>query len=458
MTIEEIYHDYLNFLREFTAFKSISTDPSFATDIANTARWLQDQLAANGFKTEFITGYDNPLVVGSYIVDPKLKTILIYGHYDVQPPYAKASEGQARMIEEDLWKAEGWENDPFVLTEKNGRLVARGAVDNKGQIALHLTTVFELIKQKKLNYNIKFLIEGNEETGSPNLRHFIEDHADLLSCDSVLISDGEIASGHPVIEVGFRGVINTAITLTTSDRDLHSGLYGGSVPNAARELMKLIEKLYQGTTTIAIDDFYDDVIAPTKEELKNHASFPFSIEHHHRVTGTKKLFSENSLDFYTQTGLRPSIEITGFESGYNGVGFKNAVPHTASAKLNIRIVPNQDPKKTVKQFEAFVKNNTPSYATVTLQLGQGCKPIRINPKSELATKAAKLLTQEFNKKVLYKYCAATIPIVIDFKEILGVSQVLLPFGNEDCNMHGANENFEIDLIKKDIGVAWGLLS
>lgn len=437
MDNKQLYQKYQKFLKKFVSFKSVSTDPQFASEIEKTAKWLEINLSDNGFDTQVITGYENPVVLATYCHDPHAKTILIYGHYDVQP---------ARL-------EDGWDSQPYELTEKNGRLFGRGAVDNKGQIAIYLVTVFELIKLKKLNHNIKFLIEGNEETGSDRLSDFIKDHQELFASDFVVISDSEIASGHPAIEVGFRGVINASITFTTSDRDLHSGLFGGSVPNAAHELISLIEKLYKGKTTIAIDGFYDDVIKPTKSELQNHRSFPFSKDHHYKVTGTKALFSENNYDFYTQTGLRPSIEITGFESGYNGVGFKNAVPHTATVKLNIRIVPNQDPKLIASGFEKFVKKHTPPYVTCKLRVGDGNKPIRIDATSELATKAALLLEKTFNKKVLYKYCGATIPIVVDFEEILHIPQVLIPFCNEDCNMHGANENFEIELIKKDISFA-----
>ncbi len=437
-----MYQNYKKFLEEFIAFKSISTDPSYKSEIEKTSQWLEKQLAQNGFKTKVITGYDNPLVTGYYEVDQAFETVLIYGHYDVQP----ASQ------------QDGWDSEPFLLTEKNGRLVGRGAVDNKGQIAIHLVTVFELIRQKKLRYNIKFLIEGNEETGSDRLHDFLKDHKELLSSDYVVISDGEITSGHPVIEVGFRGVINASITLTTSDRDLHSGLYGGSVPNAALELTKLINKLYVNTTTLAVPGIYNDVIAPSEEELKKHASFPFSKEHHFKITGTRELFTEDSADFYTQTGLRPSLEITGLDSGYTGVGFKNAVPHSATVKLNMRIVPNQEPPTIIAQFKEYIESITPEYATIDVQIGEGVKPIRIGSDSAIAKKAASLLKDEFGKDVLYKYCAATIPIVVDFKELLNVQQLLLPFGNEDCNMHGANENFEIDLIKKDIRVSWNLLS
>ncbi|KXK10248.1 MAG: putative succinyl-diaminopimelate desuccinylase, partial [Microgenomates bacterium OLB23] len=250
-----LFNRYLQLLKEFVALRSISTDPSYIKDIEKTAQWLGNLLTQYGFTVKITKGAGNPIVCAQYN-NGSQQHVLIYGHYDVQPAEIN----------------EGWTHDPFELKEKNGRLYGRGAVDNKGQIMIYIATVIELIQQKSLGYNVTFLIEGNEEAGSSGLDTFVETHKEKLLADFLLVSDGEITAGHPVIEVGFRGVLNIALTVETSTKDNHSGLYGGIIPNAANELSILLGKLFDqssGEQRVTIEGFYDNITPPTPRRHNN---------------------------------------------------------------------------------------------------------------------------------------------------------------------------------------------
>lgn len=432
--MEKLYTQYLQLLKDFIALKSVSTDSNFKTEIDKTAQWLQNLLSTNGFKVEIIEGYDNPLVFAEYISDPKNETCLIYGHYDVQPASLE----------------DGWNSDPFELTEKDGRLVARGSVDNKGQILIHIASIIDLIKEGALNYNIKFLIEGNEETGSPNLRKFVEEKADKLKADFIMISDGELTMGHPTIELGFRGVFNSTVSVKTSTKDVHSGLYGGTMPSATFELIKILGKIKDEKGNILIPNYYYNVPEILEEEKATNASIPFNVEEFKNLTGSKKLLTEEGLNFYDQVGFRPSVEITGIKGGYIGEGYKNIVPGYAEAKVSFRITADQDPHECAQMFEKYIQSLAPNYLEVNVKSDQFSKGVKLDVTSKYADKAKDLLAEVFETNCLLKYCGATLPIVTDFSEVLKTPQVLVPLGNEDCNMHGADENFSIDILKRGL--------
>ena len=426
--------EFLQQLNKFVSFKSISTDKTFLPEIKKTVEWLKETLEGGGFEVEILTGQTcNPVVFATYSKLKGAKTVMVYGHYDVQPASIK----------------DGWDADPFTLTEKNGKLLARGVVDNKGQILIHIHTVLNLIKEGKLKYNMKFLIEGNEETSNNDLPKILKVNKAELKCDYILISDGEIPY-QPTLEYSLRGGFNSTLTFQTAKNNMHSGIYGGAVPNAAYELSKFLGKLFTADNKVAVPGFYDGVDPITKAQLKDNKAFVEASRDIAKHTGIQKLLLEKGLDFSTQTGLRPTLQITGFKSGYIDEGYANIVPAKAEARINFRVVTSQDPEKIFKKFEGFVKKNTPSYVKWELKHSGVHSPVRVNISSEIFEDVRKLLAQAYGSKALTKSVGGAIPVVSDFKEILGVDSLLVSLGNDDCNMHGANENFDIGLLEKGL--------
>ncbi|PWU23419.1 hypothetical protein C5B42_03060 [Candidatus Cerribacteria bacterium 'Amazon FNV 2010 28 9'] len=426
---------YSNLFPKFIALKSISTDPQFHSDIEKTATWLGEQFHKHGFEYKIVKGYENPIVLATYTVNPQAQTVLIYGHYDVQPAQ----------------KEDGWDSDPFTVTEREGRLFARGAVDNKGQILIHMSTVFDLIIEGKLRYNVIFLIEGNEETGSPRLSDFIRDHQDVLKkADFALISDGETTGGHPTLDVGFRGVINLQITLTTSDRELHSGLFGGVVPNAAQELSGLLGRLVDNKHEVTIPGFYDDAKPIDAELRKETQAFPIPQEEMLSLSGCSTLFVEPQANFFTKNGLLPTLEITGITTGYAGEGFKNSIPSVAVAKINIRTAPKQDPWKQCETIVSYIRSQIPSYAKIEIIQDQISSGILLNHIHEYFMRAKTIMKDVYGKAPVLKLCGATLPIANDFDKILHIPQIYASIGNEDCKMHAANENYSLEFLNKGL--------
>lgn len=424
---------YTNLLRPFLSFKSISTDIEFKSDIEGCASWLVSLFKDNGFDAKTIEGYGNPIVIASIEVDPNFETCLIYGHYDVQPASLD----------------EGWMNDPFELTEVEGRIFARGVVDNKGQVMIHIATVFDLLKEKKLKYNIKFLIEGDEESASPHLEEFFEDNAEDLRCDFVLISDGELTMNHPSIDVAFRGVINATLVISTSQKDNHSGLYGGSIPNSAGVLSKLLSKMHDEDGNLNISGIDNSLDIP-KEIIQNNKSIPFYLDEFKKNTGVRTRLNESITDFYTQVGLLTSAEITTLNSGYLGDGYRNAIPGRAEAKINFRVSPLHTNQQIKRAFVQFIKDNVPEYSEYTLIFDQENEAINLDRDNEYMKNAKELLEKIYGKQTFYKYCGAIVPIAGYFAKFLNVPVLDVGLGNEDCNMHGVNENFEIETLRKGL--------
>lgn len=432
--LEEL-KQYKNLLREFVRFQSVSTEIKFQKEIQKTAAWLKNLFQRNGFVVEVIKGYDNPIVVASYFNESLNKTVLVYGHYDVQPASKK----------------EGWESEPFELREKNGRLYGRGVVDNKGQILVHIVSVIKQIKNNSLGYNVKFMIEGNEETGSPLLGKFIQKNKRLLKADFALISDGEIVGERPNIEVGFRGGFNALLTVKTSKTDLHSGLYGHTVPNAIHELAKVFAGLYDDNNRIVIPGFYDDVELIPEEIKKANQKIPFSLKKHKQISGAKVLLTEPGVDFYTQVGLLPAIEATTIIGGYMGEGFRNGIPSTATAKVNFRLVQHQKPEKIARLFKKYLRTILPRYVDFDFKMIDPYKASKIDTQNEYVAEAKRVLTSVYGREPIFKYVGGGLPIVSSFNQVLKIPSVLVPFANEDCAMHAVNENFDLSFLKKAMG-------
>jgi len=424
-----MYSNYKNLLSEFIKYKSISTDTTFATEIQKTVIWLKNTFQQNNFSVDIINNYGNPILIAKYIADPRYQTALIYGHYDVQPAL----------------EAEGWDSDPFTLTEKNGRLYARGAIDNKGQVMIHIATIFELMRKNNLGYNITFMIEGNEETGSPLMEKFISDHKDKLKSDFVVISDGEITDDIPVIELGFRGGFNATLILKTATNDLHSGIYGGIAPSAAHIAAKFINTLFDSNNKILIEGFYDQV-----SPIIENSVIPFNKESYQKITGAKIILNESGIDPYSQVGLRPTIQITGIQTGYTQEGYRNSIPASSTIKINFRLVKNQNPNQMLELFKNHLKKHIPTYVDYELEYSDPYDGIKLNIDNQYIQKAIQTLKKSFGKDPLKKYSGGGLPIVTILDQIFHNPQVLVPLANEDCNMHGANENYTIENISKSL--------
>lgn len=386
----------------------------------------------HGFTAQAIPGYGNPVVLAQLVIDPQAPTALIYGHYDVQPAQ----------------QAEGWESEPFALTERDGRLYGRGVIDNKGQVGVHIATILALQAAGQLTQNITFLIEGDEETGSPLLSQLVKEKAAELASDYIVISDGEVTQGQPVLERGYRGCFSGTITITTSTTDLHSGMYGGAVPSASQEMVRLLDAMLTPDGQVGIPGWFDDVPEPDPRVVADHQRSPFSEDEFQRITGVKERFVVDNLDFCSQTTLRPSLVITGLQSGYTGVGYRNSVPAQATAKLNFRLAPGQDPQRLLELVQSFIDQSVPEYVTWTWENDEPSAGVEISLDEPVIQEAQSILTEVYGQAPLRKFVGGTIPIVTTFAEVLQVPQVLVPLANEDCAMHAANENFDLDHLNK----------
>ena len=419
--------EFKKLLTQFVACKSISTDPAFAPEITKTVNWLKQLFTQHGFTAEILSGPSCNPVVFTEFNNCSLKTVLIYGHYDVQPADPTS-----------------WLSDPFTLTSRNGRLWGRGVLDNKGQILIHIFTILKLIKENKLAYNIKFLVEGNEETSNPDLPGIMRKYKSRLKSDYVLVSDGEMVNNFPVLEASLRGGFNLTLKYTTGKNNLHSGIAGGAVPNAALELSRFLSTLPKFT------GLYQDVDPITPAQIANNRQLLKISADPLEVFGVKKLLTEPDLDVYTQTGLRPTLQVTGLKSGYIDTGYANIVPATAEARINFRMVASQKPANVLDAFKKYVASHTPPYVNFDIVFSGMHNPVKLDVSRPIFTTASRLLTKVYGQTPPLKYVGGAIPFISDVKDIFGVDTLSIPLGNEDCNMHGANENFRLDLVEKGL--------
>jgi acetylornithine deacetylase/succinyl-diaminopimelate desuccinylase-like protein len=461
--LERLQKTYMTLLKEFVAFKTVSTDASYKDEMKKAVNWLTSIFKENGFKVSLLKGKNtNPVVVAKYAVAAiaasksksksksasaktmpagkasiKLapsKNILVYGHYDVQPAQ----------------KSDGWKNDPFVLTKSaiGDRLVARGAVDNKGQILAHMVGVFDAIRAGKLGTDVTFVIEGNEESGNDDLAGLLKQAYSKkeLTPDFILISDGEIAGAHPTLDMSYRGGGNIKITYATSSNDRHSGLFGGAIPNAALELATLISKL-KDNNAVSFKEFYAGMNLPSAEIRAQHAKVS-KIQNIQKLAGVKTLLTEAGISAHEQIGLRPAIEISGFTGGYVGEGFKNIIPGKAEARINVRTVFPQKTEEIMSAIAKFVRANTPAHVDMSIEIESHGEAIRLDVDHQDLAGVKKLLANVYGREVIYRSIGASIPVVADFQSIFKVPMAMVSLCNDDCNMHGVDENFTIAHVEK----------
>lgn len=427
--LEENKDRFLEELKELLTIPSISADSNHKEDMKTCAEFIKKSLSQAGCDTvEISETPGHPVVYGEKIVDESLPTILIYGHYDVQPADP----------------LELWDSPPFEPVIKDGKIFARGACDDKGQVYMHVKAMEVLSKTNTLQCNVKFMIEGEEEVGSPNLAPWIKENVERLKCDVVLVSDTSMISmDHPSIETGLRGLAYLEVEVTGPNRDLHSGVYGGAVANPINILCKMIASLQDEDNKITIPAFYDKVQELSKEDREALNQSPFDLEEYKKDLGISDIRGEAGYTTLERTGIRPTLDVNGIWGGYTGEGAKTVLPSKAHAKISMRLVPDQSPEEIADIFEAHFKSIAPESVQVKVKRDHGGEPV-VTPTDSIAYKAAaKAIESTFGKTPIPTKGGGSIPIVAMFEEILGVKTVLLGFGLDNDNIHSPNEKFDL---------------
>ena len=430
---ERFYEELFSLIR----IPSISAHSERRDDMQRCAtRWAELLLEAGVDRAEVLPTKGNPVVFAEKRVGDALPTILVYGHYDVMP----------------VEPLELWASDPFEPEIKEGRIYARGANDDKGQSFMHAKAFEYLIKANSLPVNVKFLIEGEEEIGSPNLEDFCREHRDLLACDTILVSDtGMFAEDVPSITTGLRGLAYWQIEVTAAARDLHSGLFGGAVANPLIELSKIIARLVDADGHITIPHFYDDVDTVSPEERELMAQIPFDETAYKQSVGIRELHGETGYSTVERTGIRPSLDVCGMWGGYTGEGSKTVLPAKAYAKLSARLVPHQQPDKIATLVADHIRAIAPNYVDVQVEWMHGAEPY-VCPIDLPVYKAAEQAYQQvYGKRPLPVRSGGSIGVVPVFERVLGVKSILMGFGLESDAIHSPNESFMTGQFETGIG-------
>jgi acetylornithine deacetylase/succinyl-diaminopimelate desuccinylase-like protein len=422
---------YLSEVKDFLAIQSVSSQSLHNTDMRRCADWTAGQMRTIGLNNvRIMDTAGHPVVYGEWLGAPGRPTILLYGHYDVQP----------------VDPVNLWTSPPFEGTVRDGNLYARGSSDDKGQVFIHLKAVEACMKNTgSLPINIKMLIEGEEEVGSENLDKFVVEHKDLLKADLVVISDSSMfAKGVPSVCYGLRGLAYMEVEVTGPNSDLHSGSFGGSVHNPVQALSEIIASLHDKNGKITIKGFYDDVRQLTKAERNAYKKLPWNDKQYAKQLGLKQLYGEKGFTTLERLWARPTLECNGIWGGYTGEGAKTVLPAKAFAKISMRLVPDQTSAKAAKLFEQHLKRIAPKTVTVKVKALHGGEPA-ITPIDSPGVRAAVVaLEKGFGKKPLYQREGGSIPIVVQFKNILGLDTILLGFGLPDENAHAPNEFINLD--------------
>jgi len=421
---------HLGELKELLEIPSVSTDPDRAGDVKRAAEWVGKRLEKAGCtKVEIHPTQRHPIVYGEWLGAPGKPTILVYGHYDVQP-----------VDPIDLWKT-----DPFKPTVRDGKLFARGASDDKGQVIIHVNALEAHLANGGCPVNVKFLIEGEEEIGSPNLDAFIAKNKKLLGCDAVVVSDTAMfAKGRPSICYGLRGLAYMQIKVTGTDRDLHSGTFGGAVINPANALVAMLDSLKTKNGKIKIPGFYDNVMKLKGSERKAFAKLPHSDKRFKDSIGAPALHGEKAFSTLERVWGRPSLDINGIWSGFTGEGAKTVIPAEAHAKVSMRLVPNQTPAEIEKKFAKYLRSIAPKSIKVEVQSLHG-GDAWVAPTDHPAMRAAsRAMQRAFGRKAVFVREGGSIPVVATFSELLKVPCVLMGVGLQDDNLHAPNEKIDLD--------------
>ena len=425
--IDENKSRFLDELIGLLRIPSISADPKYKPDVDRTAEEVAAHLRKSGVdKVQIYPTPGHAVVYGEHILDPSLPTVLVYGHYDVQPPDPL-----------DLWTT-----SPFEPEIRDGNIYARGAADDKGQFFMHIKA-FEAMKASgALTCNMKIIIEGEEEIGSNHLEIFLEDHRDMLACDVILISDTAlIANDVPSLTTGLRGMSYVEVEITGPNRDLHSGVYGGGVANPINVLARMISSMHDDQHRITIPGFYEKVKPVTPEERKAMNEAPFDLEEYGRDLGIGEVDGEAGYTTLERTSIRPTLDVNGIWGGYIGAGAKTVLPSKAFAKISMRLVPDQVPDEITQMFTDHFTSIAPASVKVKVTPHHGGHPA-VTPTDSLEYKAAELaMTDSFGKKPIPQRGGGSIPIVSLFERILGAKTVMMGFGLDSDNIHSPNEKY-----------------
>jgi len=427
--LEKNKERFLDELMQLLRIPSISADSNYKKDMVNCAEAVKESLLnAGADRVEIFETKGHPIVYGEKMVDPKLPTVLVYGHYDVQPADP----------------LELWETKPFEPAIRDGKIFARGACDDKGQFFMHVKALELMNKNDALKTNIKYCIEGEEEIGSPNLATFVTEHKKLLAADVILISDTAMISlENPSIASGMRGLSYIEVEVTGPNRDLHSGVYGGAVANPATVLAKMIASCHDENNHITIPGFYDDVLEATPAERAMLAKAPLDEKEYKEDLGINALYGEKGYTTKERTGIRPTLEVNGIWGGYTGEGSKTVLPSKATAKISARLVPNQSSKKITSLLLNHFQKIAPAGVTVKATEHHGGEPY-LTPLDSIAYQAAsKAIEKTFGKEPIPVREGGSIPICSLFEKELGVKIVFMGFGLDSDNLHSPNEKYDI---------------
>lgn len=421
---------FLDELFELIRIPSISSLPEHKEDMYRAAeKWKEILLAAGADRAEVMETEGNPVTYGEKIIDPKAPTVMVYAHTDVMP----------------VDPIEKWKTDPFEPLVKDGKIWARGADDDKGQSFMHAKAFEYLVKSGRLECNVKFMIEGEEEIGSPNLPKFCKKHKKMLQADIILVSDTSmIKPDVPSITTGLRGLAYWQVEVTGPNVDLHSGLFGGAVANPINVLAKMIAQTMDDDGRILIPGFYDDVVEVSEKERKKMAKAPFSLKDYKKSLEVKEVFGEKGYTTNERTGIRPTFDVCGIWGGYTGEGAKTVLPSKAYAKISTRLVPNQDHNKIAKMFVDYFESIAPKSVKVKVEYLHG-GPSYVCPIDLPAYKAAeKAFKDVYGKDPVPVRSGGSIPIIATFEEVLGIKSVLMGFGLGSDAIHSPNENFPLE--------------
>jgi acetylornithine deacetylase/succinyl-diaminopimelate desuccinylase-like protein len=427
---------FLDELFELLRIPSVSADSKYKAEVARAAEFVKAALEKAGAeKVEICPTPGHPIVYGEKIIDAALPTVIVYGHYDVQPADP----------------VNLWDTPPFEPQIRDGKIYARGSCDDKGQVFMHIKAFESMMKTNTLPCNVRFMIEGEEEVGSSNLGKWVRENKNRLKGDVILISDTSIvANDTPSIEVGLRGLSYVQVEVTGPNRDLHSGVYGGAVANPIQVLCEMIASMKDKNQRITIPGFYDDVVDLTKEERAELNKTPYDEAEYKKDLGVDELLGETGYTTLERTGTRPTLELNGIWGGYTGEGSKTVLPSKAYAKISMRLVPNQTTDKITKLFSEHFTRIAPKSVKVNVTPHHGGEPV-VTPTDSVAFKAAsKAMEQTFGKKPIPTRGGGSIPIVALFEKELGLKSVLMGFGLDSDLIHSPNEHYGVFNFMKGI--------
>jgi len=429
---------------KFLSFQSISADPEYHPNCVACAEWLKEYLTPLGFKVELIPTGRLPLVYAEFRSPTPGKTVLYYGHYDVQPP-------------EPL---ELWESDPYTLIEKKGRLYARGAQDNKGQSWYVIEAIRKLIEENKVKGTIKLLLEGEEESGSKGLSVTLPSLEAKLKSDILLVCDtGTLMEEKGAITMGLRGMVHLEFRVTGASKDLHSGIHGGVAPNPAHAVALMLASLHDDEGKVAVPGFYDSVQDPSSSDMKLSEATPIPEPFYHALTGVLPTGGEKGLSIPVRRGFRPTIEVNGITAGHQGAGSKTIIPSAASAKISIRLVSGQNPEDILEIVSGYLKLKTPFGLNFQIvEKAAAGKALSISSESPLVQKASTIIKEITQQDPIYLWEGASIPIISALAIVSKSTPILVGWGLEEDSIHAPNESFKISQFEKGFSFCEKFLS